>query len=310
MTSASPTAPSNITPNPINGEAAGVELSVGPRIPAEGLFILSAVAQYTGATIAVRLFDRVEPATVAWFRVIGATVALVVGARVFRQRSSRPWTRTELRSAALLGIATAFMNLFFFLAIDRLPLGKGVTIEFLGPIAVAAARTRSRRNAGALMLAVAGVALLSGLEINGDRVGIAFILAASAMWAAYIVIATKVARLDRGVEGLGIGLFFGAIAIAPLGVGGAGPVLRSPHLLVLCLLVGVFSNAIGYGIDQYVLRRISMRRFSLMLALLPVVALIMGALFLDQRPELFDLVGVGLVLSGVVVQERGDVDRE
>ena len=270
------------------------------------MFLISAIAQYTGATIAVRLFDRVEPATVAWFRVIGAAVALFFGARVLRQRSSRPWTRSEVGSAALLGIATAFMNLFFFLAIDRLPFGKGVTIEFLGPIVVAAARTRTRRNAIALGFAVSGVALLAGLELDGDRIGIAFILLASAMWAVYIVIGTKVAKLDRGVEGLGLGLAVGAVAIAPFGIGDAKTVISTPSILALCLLVGVFSNAIGYGIDQYVLRRISMRRFSLMLALLPVVALIMGALFLDQQPEPFDLVGVALVLCGVVVQDRAD----
>lgn len=277
-----------------------------PRFPAEGLFLISAIAQYTGATIAVRLFDRVEPATVAWFRVIGAAVALFFGARVLRQRSSRPWTRSEVGSAALLGIATAFMNLFFFLAIDRLPFGKGVTIEFLGPIVVAAARTRTRRNAIALGFAVSGVALLAGLELDGDRIGIAFILLASAMWAVYIVIGTKVAKLERGVEGLGLGLAVGAVAIAPFGIGDANTVISTPSILALCVLVGVFSNAIGYGIDQYVLRRISMRRFSLMLALLPVVALIMGALFLDQQPEPFDLVGVALVLCGVVVQDRAD----
>ena len=276
------------------------------RFPAEWLFLISALAQYTGATIAVRLFDRVEPATVAWFRVIGAGVALFFAARVLRQRSTRPWTRDEVRSAALLGIATAFMNLFFFLAIDRLPFGKGVTIEFLGPIVVAAARTRTRRNAVALGLAVSGVALLAGLELDGDRVGIAFILLASAMWAVYIVIGTKVARLDRGVEGLGLGLAIGAVAIAPFGVGDARTVITTPSILALCLLVGVFSNAIGYGIDQYVLRRISMRRFSVMLAVLPVVALVMGAVFLNQRPEPFDLVGVALVLCGLVVQDRSD----
>jgi inner membrane transporter RhtA len=82
--------------------------------------------------------------------------------------------------------------------------------------------------------------------------------------------------------------------------------VTTPRLLVLCLLVGVFSNAIGYGIDQYVLRRMSMRRFSVMLALLPVVALIMGAVFLHQRPEPIDLVGVSLVLAGVIAQERND----
>lgn len=268
--------------------------------------MVSAIAQYTGATIAVRLFDRVEPATVAWFRVIGAAIALLIAARVFRQRSTRPWTRREIGSAALLGVATAFMNLFFFLAIDRLPFGKGVTIEFLGPIVVAAARTRTRRNAIALALAVSGVALLAGLELDGDRVGIAFILLASAMWAVYIVVGTKVAKLDRGVEGLGIGLAIGAIAITPFGFGDASSVVSTPSILALCVLVGVFSNAIGYGIDQYVLRRISMRRFSVMLALLPVVALIMGALFLNQQPEPFDLVGVALVLSGVVVQDRSE----
>ncbi len=298
-----PVSPSSVTPpTPAvtqHGDSA-------PRFPAESLFLISAIAQYTGATIAVRLFDRVEPATVAWFRVIGAAVALFFGARILRQRSTRPWTRTEVRAAALLGIATAFMNLFFFLAIDRLPFGKGVTIEFLGPIVVAAAMTRTRRNAIALGLAVSGVVLLAGLELDGDRLGIAFILIASGMWAVYIVIATKVAKLDRGLEGLGLGLAIGAVAIAPFGVGDARTVIASPNILALCLLVGVFSNAIGYGLDQYVLRRISMRRFSVMLALLPVVALIMGALFLDQQPEPFDLVGVALVLCGVVVQDRAD----
>ena len=161
-------------------------------------------------------------------------------------------------------------------------------------------------NPVALGLAVSGVVLLAGLELDGDRLGIAFILIASGMWAVYIVIATKVAKLDRGLEGLGLGLAIGAVAIAPFGVGDSKTVVATPSILALCLVVGVFSNAIGYGLDQYVLRRISMRRFSVMLALLPVVALIMGALFLDQRPEPFDLVGVALVLCGVVVQDRGD----
>mgnify|MGYP000563150314 CR=1 FL=1 len=113
----------------------------------EALFVLSAVAQYAGAVIAVGLFDEVEPQTVAWFRVIGAAIALVVVSRAWRQR----WTRAELGAAALFGIATALMNLFFYLAIERIDLGKAVTIEFIGPIAVAAVATRSLRNAVALL---------------------------------------------------------------------------------------------------------------------------------------------------------------
>ncbi len=171
--------------------------TVGRTSP-EALFVLSATAQYIGAVIAVGLFDEVPPASVAWLRVIGATIALVAVAwtRVWTR-----WSRAELGAAALFGIATALMNTFFYLGIDRLPLGKGVAIEFIGPITVAALRTRNRRNAAALGLAVLGVAVLSGLEISGEPLGLLFIFLASAMWAAYIVIGSRVAQLDRGVAG-------------------------------------------------------------------------------------------------------------
>jgi inner membrane transporter RhtA len=269
----------------------------------EALFVLSAVAQYVGAVIAVALFDEVEPQTVAWFRVIGAAVALVAVSRAWRNG----WTREQLIAAGLFGVATALMNTFFYLAIDRVDLGKAVTIEFIGPIAVAAVATRSVRNAVALLFAVAGVVVLGGGEIDDNLLGLVFIFLASAMWAAYIVIGSRVARLDRGVAGLGIGLAIGAVVITPLGAPWSGDVWTSPRLLVLCLLVGVFSNAIGYGIDQFTMRRIPIRRFSLLLALLPVTAALIGWVVLDQRPSNLDLVGIGLVLVGVVIQEREEL---
>ena len=264
---------------------------------------MSAVAQYVGAVIAVGLFDQVEPRTVAWFRVIGAAIAVVAVSRPWRQR----WTRSDLVAAAAFGIATALMNLFFYLAIDRIDLGKAVTIEFIGPIAVAAVATRSARNAVALLFAVAGVVVLGGGEIEGNAIGLLFIGLASAMWAAYIVIGSRVARLDRGVAGLGIGLAIGALAIAPVGAPGSIDVWTSARLLALCLLVGVFSNAIGYGIDQFTMRRIPIRRFSLLLALLPVTAAFIGWLVLDQQPSTIEMIGIGLVLVGVIVQEREEL---
>lgn len=263
--------------------------------------MLSATAQYIGAVIAISLFDEVRPATVAWLRVIGAALVLgLVAHRRIRQR----WTRSELGAAAVFGIATALMNLFFYLGIDRLPLGKGVAIEFIGPVAVAAARTRTPRNALALALAACGVVVLSGVELEAEPLGLVFILLASAMWAAYIVVGARVARLDRGLAGLGVGLAIGAVAITPAGAPGSGPVWTSPSLLAGCLLVGVLSNAVGYGIDQHVLRRIPVRRFSVLLALLPVTATVIAFVALDQRPSSLDLVGLALVLTGVVVQER------
>jgi inner membrane transporter RhtA len=208
----------------------------------------------------------------------------------------------------VFGVATALMNTFFYLAIDRLPLGKGVAIEFIGPIAVAAVRTRSRRNAVALILAAIGVAVLSGVELDGEPLGLLFIFLASAMWATYIVVGSKVAQQNRGVSGLGFGLLIGAVVVTPIGAPSSGPVWSSPHLIFLCMFVGVMSNAIGYGIDQAVLRRIPIRRFSVLLALLPVTATVVAFIALDQRPSVIDLAGMSLVLAGVIVQEREKLD--
>ena len=210
--------------------------------------------------------------------------------------------------AAVFGIATAAMNLFFYLAIARIDLGKSVAIEFIGPIAVAAATTRSWRNAAALATAVIGVGVLGGVELGDETLGVLFVLAASACWAAYIVIGSRVARVTSGVDGLGIGLAVGALALAPLGAPWSGPVWTSPLLLAACLATGVFSNAIGYGIDQHVLRRMSVRRFSVLLSLLPVTATAIGWVALDQRPGGLDLIGIALVLIAVASQEREQAD--
>ena len=274
--------------------------------PPELFFILSAIAQYTGAIIAVNLFDDISPATVAWLRVLSASLILL--AFSYRQSHQR-WSRRELYWVAAFGASTALMNLFFYLAIDRLPLGKGVTIEFIGPITVAALRTRSVRNTVALLFATVGVVVLGGVELGNEPLGLVFILAASVMWAGYIVMGSRVALADRGVSGLALGLLFGGIVITPFAAGDAGAAFSSGKILIGCILVGLLSNAIGYGIDQSTLRRIPIRRFSVMLALLPVSAAIFGFLFLDQSPSLLDLLGMALVLTGVAVQERDETDR-
>ena len=210
-------------------------------------------------------------------------------------------------AAAVFGIATALMNTFFFMGLARTDLGKSVAIEFIGPIAVAAAMTRTARNAEALLLAASGVVVLGGLEVGDNTIGLLLILAASAMWALYIVIGSRIAQLRRCVAGLGIGLAIGAVAITPIGAPGSAHVFTTPRLLVGCVLVGVFSNAIGYGIDQHVLRRIPVRRFSVLLALLPVTAVVFGWIGLDQVPSPVEFAGMALVLAGVVLQERDEI---
>jgi inner membrane transporter RhtA len=271
----------------------------------EPLFVLSAIAQYTGATIATLLFDEVAAQTVAWLRVAGAAAVLIL----VSPGALRRWTPPQLAAAAVFGIATALMNTFFFMGLARTDLGKSVAIEFIGPIAVAAAMTRTARNAGALARAAVGVVVLGGVEIGDNAVGLLWILAASAMWALYIVVGSRVAQIGRGVAGLGIGLAIGAVVLTPIGAPGSAHVFTTPRLLILCVLVGVFSNAIGYGIDQHVLRRIPVRRFSVLLALLPVTAVTFGWIALDQTPSALDLAGIALVLTGVALQERDELPQ-
>jgi inner membrane transporter RhtA len=269
----------------------------------EALFVVSGIFQYTGASIAIHLFDELPPATVAMFRVLFGAVPVLA----LSWRSQRRWTRADLLAAAVFGVATAVMNVCFYLGIARLPLGKSVVIEFIGPIALAAFHTRNRRNAIALALAVAGVVVLGGVEIGGNFVGVLYILGASAMWATYLVLGRRVAHLDRGLSGLGVGLVIGGFAVLPFGYHHALDVLTSARFIGLCFLVGVFSSSIGYGIDQVVMRRIPMRRVAVLLALLPVTAMVMGFIALGQVPTFADYLGAALVIAGVLTQEREEL---
>ncbi|MCU1398032.1 MAG: hypothetical protein JWN62_1141 [Acidimicrobiales bacterium] len=278
----------------------------------EAIFVLSGISQNIGSILAKSLFGEVEPATVAWIRVsFAALVLLTLTWRKWWPRhdraatgASRRWTRADFGASAIFGISIALMNLFFYLAIDRLELGKGLTIEFIGPIAVAATRRRTRRNATAVALAIVGVCLLSGVEIGTNGLGLFYILCASAMWATYIVLGSKVARQERGLAGLGVGLMFGALVLAPFVAPSSGAVFTAPRLLALCCLVGMLNSVIGYSLDQHVMRRIPTHRFALLLALLPVSASFIAFIALDERLSLLDMVGIAFVLAGVIYQQR------
>jgi inner membrane transporter RhtA len=288
------------------GASAVVGRSATVRTP-EALFVVGAITQYAGAAIAVTLFEEVAPESVAWLRVV--TAALVLVLVTVAARGPGAFTRfRDRRTAALVavfGAVTVAMNMLFYLAIDRIDLGKAVAVELVGPIAVAAALTRSRRNAIALALATAGVLLLS--QVETDVVGLAFVLAASAAWAGYIVTGSRVARLAQGVDGLAVALLLGAVLLAPVGAPRSGPAWAQPWVLTGCLVVGVLSTVVPYGIDQHVLRRIPTRRFALLLALLPATATLVG-LTLGQVPRVPEIVGIALVLTAVAAQERSQLD--
>ncbi|HVR32816.1 MAG TPA: EamA family transporter [Acidimicrobiia bacterium] len=275
--------------------------SDGWRLPEhwrpEPLFALGALSQYAGAAIAVVLFATIPAGTVALLRVIGAGAILVL----IRRSWTRTWTRERLVRAGFFGSVLAAMNLSFYLAIDRLPLGNAVAIEFLGPVAVAALGAHSVRKRGALALAIGGVALLAGVTPQGTLAGVGFALLAATFWAGYIVLGARVAQSGSGVDGLGVGMLIGAIVISPVTAAGLAGLWAVPMLALLALATGLLSNAIPYAIDQVVLTRIDRSRFAFLQSLLPVTATVVGLVALAQRPSPAELAGILCVATAIVL---------
>ncbi len=285
--------------------SASVERSWGlGRISPEALFAVGAVSQYLGAATAFELFDEMGPGTVALLRVAGAGAVVVVLRRSWR----RHWSRIELAWTAAFGVALASMNLFFYLAIERVPLGNSVAIEFIGPIAVAAFGTRTLRSgwALALALAIAGVVVLAGFAPPEAQLGALFSLIAGTLWAGYIILGHRVARSGMAVDGLGVGMLIGAVAISPAGIGGLDAGVGAPLLLAGGVAAGVLSNVIPYGIDQLVMQRLPRARFALLQALLPVTATLIGLVWLSQVPSLREVAGIAAVIAAIVINRESD----
>jgi inner membrane transporter RhtA len=269
-------------------------------VPAPVFFVAGAVSQYIGAALAVALFQRASPVLVAWLRVVSSGALLWL----WRRPRWTTWPPAQRWRVAAFGVALASMNLCFYLAADRLPLGNAVAIEFTGPIAVAAVGIRNGRNLSALGLAVAGVVLLADVGGRSSGFGVVMALAAAALWAAYIVLGRRVAEAVKSLDGLTWSSLIGAAAIAPLGLASAGRSEVSAGVLAGCVLVGILSSVIPYGLDQVVLRRLSAGQFALLLALLPATAALVGAVALRQVPRPVEAVGIGSVIVAVMVSQR------
>jgi inner membrane transporter RhtA len=265
------------------------------RFPAQGLFILGALAQYVGSSFAVLLFEVVPASGVAWLRVVSAAGALALWRRPWRRR----WTARSLGLVGAFGITLAAMNLCFYLAIDRLPLGTAVAIEFWGPIAVATFGSRGRRDAGALGLAVAGVLLLADIHFSGSPAGVAAAFAAGGCWAIYVIVGHRVASDPslRPQDGLAMGMCIGAVAFAPFLIPSAVPAFVAPWRLAACVVVGLLSSVIPYVLEQLAMVRLRRARFALLLSLLPATAALVGAVVLSQVPGPLELTGIALVIA-------------
>lgn len=269
------------------------------RVPAPLLFVTGGVSMYLGAAAAVWLFDEVNPAGVAWLRQLGAAAVLLAWRRPGRWN----WRGKVFWLAAVFGLVTAGMNVAFYEAIARLPLGTAVALEFVGPVLVAAFGSRTKRDVAALSLVIAGVLLIADVQWSGSTLGVLFALTAALLWAGYIVLGKRVADVGLGVDGLAVGFAVATVALAPLALG-TGPVWQSPQLLVLGIGVGVLSTVVPYVLDQVVLKRLGQASFALLLALLPVTATLIGLIVLSQVPSPPEAFGIAAVAVGLTLRSR------
>ena len=257
------------------------------------LVIGSCLSLQFGAALATQLFPVFGSWGTTVIRLGAASILLLA---VFRPKV-RQWARQQWLVVTLFGLTLAGMNGFFYAAIERIPLGIAVSIEFLGPLALAAALSRRWRDALWIGLALAGVGLFFVDDLLGtsrlDPLGVAFVLIAGLFWALYILAGHRVSATVPGTGGLAVAVTVGTLAVLPFGASGFVGVEWDGRLLLLCLGAALLASVIPYSMEFAALRRLPRPVFGLLLSLEPVIATVAGWMLLGQ--------GVSALAIGAVV---------
>ena len=287
-------------PLPATGRASGVALAIA-----------SMTTIQLGAALSEPLFDRIGPAGLTALRL--ALAALILWP--FARPRLRGRTRADLGAAVALGVCSGLLTLAFFEAIARIPLGVAVTIEFLGPLGVALAGSRHARDVAWVVLAGAGVVLLTLGDGAGeplDPVGVALAAVAGACWAAYILLTKRVGARWAGFEGLSVSLFVAALVTLPVGVAVAGSELLAPEVLLAGIGLALLIPLLPYAFELVALRRLPTALFGVIMSLEPAIAALLGFLILDQGLAVAGAVAIGMVTiaSAGATLSSGGVEEE
>lgn len=272
------------------------------RAPAWSLAVVAMFSVQLGATVAMKLFPLVGVMGATWIRIAIAALAFVA---IARPRYTQ-WTLKELRAPALLGVVSAFMTLSFFGAIDRIPLGTTVAIEFLGPLTVASLHSKNIKALAWPFMALIGVVLMTEpWRASPDLLGISFAAIAGTCWGLYIMITQHVGDRFEGVDGLAISLPVATLVLAVVGLPKVWGHLTL-HVLLLAIAAAIMLPLIPWSLEIYALRRLTKTAFGTLMALEPAIALMIGVLVLNQHAALSQLIGiVFVVIAGVAAERSG-----
>jgi inner membrane transporter RhtA len=263
------------------------------RASAVALVLAAACSVQGGAAVAKTLFPQLGPPGVVFLRLLFGSAALWAIARP----QLRGRARADLRLVATLGVVLVSMNISFYEALDRAPLGVVVTVEFLGPLAVAVLGSRKVTDFVWVGLAAAGVALLA--DSGGSSIqplGIVLAAVAGCFWALYILLSVRVGRAFAGATGLAPAMALGALLMAPWGIISAGHHLRDAQLVGAAVGVGLLSSALPWSLELEALRRLPSHVFSVVLSLEPAVAAGTGVLFLHEHLRARSWIAIGSVV--------------
>jgi inner membrane transporter RhtA len=269
-------------------------LSGAQRASSTALVLGGILSVQLGAATATSLFDELGPAGTVFLRVLFAAAMLLA---VWRPRLAGT-DRRGLWLVGMFGVSLAGMNLCFYEAIDRIPLGIAVTFEFVGPLGVAIAASRRALDLAWAALAAVGIALLSpGPGSSLDALGVVLALIAGSFWGAYIVLSARVGKAFEGGRGLAAAMAVAVVLVLPSGIAGAGSAVADPGLLAVAIAVAALSSAIPYSLELEALRRLPAGTFGVLMSLEPGVAALVGFVVLGQDLGARELVAIGLVAA-------------
>ncbi|MER2084676.1 EamA family transporter [Rhodococcus erythropolis] len=281
-------------------------MKTGSQLLPVGAVLTSILSLQFGAAFATTLFSQIGPAGATTLRL---TIAAIILGVIVRPRWSR-WSNRQRKGIFALGIALAVMNGAFYLALETVPIGTAVTIEFLGPLTLAAVLSRRWADGAWVLLAFGGVLLL-GLGDHGesglDPIGVMFALIAAAAWAGYIVAGSHLAATLPSADGLAGASIVAAVLTLPFGAVSGGSELLDPKMLAAGAAVAILSSVIPYSLEMWALRSLAKKVFAVLIALEPAAAALAGVLVIGQTLDAFTLVAIGLVVTagvGTVVMNR------
>jgi inner membrane transporter RhtA len=270
-------------------------------VPSPALVLGAIASVQFGSAIAAKLFNAIGPGGAVWLRLLFGTVILLA---LWRPRM-RGYTRRQVALACVFGLVLGFMNLSFYSALHRIPLGIAVTLEFVGPLTVAVAGSRRPIDLLWVGIAAAGIiALTQGDTHSLNALGVAFALLAGALWGTYILVNARVGQAFEGGTGLALAMCVASVVILPFGIAQGGSHLLEPRSLALGAVVGLLSSAIPYSFELEALRRIQPSVFGVLMSIEPAMAALAGFLVLGQGLGARTLFGIALVVVASVGAAR------